>query len=561
MFGRFTRRSGFASLKRGLFCTKRYQSTSGSALSKKYSGLAVAGYFTFGVLLGTAFVTWKIAKNPPEFLFPHSSTTKLQDIPPPKYGDPTKVVDELKEILGEKKIKESPEVLESHSDAYFSTDHATPDQRPVAVVYPESTEEVSTIMKTCHKYRVPVVPYTGGTSLEGHYIPVRKGICIDLSKMDKVIALHKEDLDITVQAAVGWQDLATYLKPYRLLFGPDPGPGARIAGMVATSCSGTNASRWGTMKENVISLTVVLADGTIIKTKRRPRKSAAGYNLNGLFTGSEGTLGIVTEATLKLNVIPAIQNVAVVSFPTISDAGNSVAELVQKGIQLDAMELLDDKMMHYVNVSGQTSLKYNEQPTLMLKFGGSTKEAVRAEIDEVKRITGQHSSSSFKFATTEEESNELWNARKVALWSTINYGQEYIDKDIQVWATDVAVPISKLCTCLKATKDEMIEKDVAGAIVGHVADGNYHAMILFKKEDRPKISTVVQHMIDNALKEDGTVTGEHGVGWGKKEYLAQEVSPQVIDLMRKIKLAIDPYRILNPDKVFAIDPNDPTVKK
>ncbi|VEU23053.1 DEKNAAC104260 [Brettanomyces naardenensis] len=524
--------------------------------SNGFSLLTVGSVFAFGTLLGYSYYSWSLSKNPPESLFPPSSITKLDDLSPPKYGDTELVLEELLPILGPDRISRRRDTLDTHSDAYFSTDHPTDEQRPVAVVYPQSTEEVSLIMKSCHKHRVPVVPFTGGTSLEGHFIPTRKGICIDLTRLDKIIAVRKEDLDVTVQAAVGWQRLAEYLKDYNLMFGPDPGPGACIGGMVGTSCSGTNAARWGTMKENVISLTVVLADGTVIKTKKRPRKSAAGYNLNGLFIGSEGTLGIVTEATLKLNVIPKYENVAVVSFPTIADAGNAVATFVQEGVQLDAMELLDDTMMHYVNVINQTSLKYEEAPTLMLKFGGLSEDTVKSQIKAVQKICKEHKNTGFKFARSEKEKAELWNARKVALWSTISYGQEYIDQDIQVWATDVAVPISKLVECLTDTKEELIRVGLAGAIVGHVGDGNYHAMILFKKSDREKTAKVVQHMIDRALAVDGTVTGEHGVGWGKKPYLLEELSPDAIGLMRKIKLALDPYRILNPDKVFAIDPRD-----
>ncbi|QPG74283.1 hypothetical protein FOA43_001608 [Brettanomyces nanus] len=509
-----------------------------------------------GAVLGWGSASCNVRKNPPEFLFPKSSTTKLQDLKAPKYGDAEKAIEEIAKLLGKNKISRTKDSLDHHSDAYFSSDHPTEDQRPVAVIYPETTEEVSLIMKICHKYRVAVVPFSGGTSLEGNFIPTRKGICVDLKKMDKVLELHQEDLDVSVQAALGWQKLAQYLNDYNLLFGPDPGPGACIGGMASTSCSGPNAARWGTMKENVISLTVVLADGTIIKTKKRPRKSAAGYNLNGLFIGSEGTLGIITEATLKLNVKPKVENVAVVSFPNISAAGSAVAGFIQEGVQLDAMELLDDKMIHYVNVSGKTSMKYDEAPTLMLKFGGLSEEAVQSQIKSVQAICQRNKNTDFKFAKSEKEKAELWNARKVALLATIDYGKKYIDKDIQVWATDVAVPISKLCDCLQETKDEMVKVGLAGAIVGHVGDGNYHAMILFKKEDREKTAKVVQHMIDRALAVDGTVTGEHGVGWGKKPYLLEEVTPDVIDLMRKIKMALDPYRLLNPDKVFAIDPND-----
>ncbi len=483
-----------------------------------------------------------------------SSITRIEELPVPKYGDPKQAIEEIVKKLGDDKVSFVKSDLDDHSDAYFSSDHASEEQRPKAVFYPETTEEVSFILKTTHKYRVPVVPVTGRTSLEGNFIPTRQGICVDIARMNKILAVHEKDLDVTVEAGVGWQDLDKYLKDYNLLFGPDPGPGARIGGMVATSCSGPSAARWGTMKENVIGLTVVLADGTIIKTKKRPRKSSAGYNLNGLFIGSEGTLAVVTEATLRLNVRPKVTNVALVSFPKVSDAGKAVAGFVQEGLQLDAMELLDDTMMHYVNVSGKTSLKYEELPTLMLKFGGPSKEIIDYQVKAAQKICQANNSQKYLFARSEKEEQEIWGARKVALLATIDYGRKNIDKDIQVWATDVAVPISHLYQSLQETKEEMQKLGIAGSIVGHVGDGNYHAMILFKKEERAKVAVVVEHMMERALAADGTVTGEHGVGWGKKHYLQEEVSEETLALMRRIKIALDPYNLLNPDKVFDMDP-------
>lgn len=483
-----------------------------------------------------------------------SSITRIEELPVPKYGDPKKAIEEIVKQLGDDKVSFVKSDLDNHSDAYFSSDHASEEQRPKAVFYPETTEEVSFILKTTHKYRVPVVPVTGRTSLEGNFIPTRQGICVDIARMNKILAVHEKDLDVTVEAGVGWQDLDKYLKDYNLLFGPDPGPGARTGGMVATSCSGPSAARWGTMKENVIGLTVVLADGTIIKTKKRPRKSSAGYNLNGLFIGSEGTLAVVTEATLRLNVRPKVTNVALVSFPKVSDAGKAVAGFVQEGLQLDAMELLDDTMMHYVNVSGKTSLKYEELPTLMLKFGGPSKEIIDYQVKAAQKICQTNNSQKYLFARSEKEEQEIWGARKVALLATIDYGRKNIDKDIQVWATDVAVPISHLYQSLQETKEELQKLGIAGSIVGHVGDGNYHAMILFKKEERAKVAVVVEHMMERALAADGTVTGEHGVGWGKKHYLQEEVSEETLALMRRIKIALDPYNLLNPDKVFDMDP-------
>lgn len=331
--------------------------------------------------------------------------------------------------------------------------------------------------------------------------------------------------------------------------------------MVGTSCSGTNAARYGTMKENVISLTVVLADGTVVKTKRRPRKSAAGYNLNGIFIGSEGTLGVVTEATLKLNVKPKYQDVAVVSFPSITNAADAVADFVSGGLQLDAMELLDDRMMHFVNDSGETSMTYDEAPTLMLKIGGNSKAGLKSSVATVKDICAKHADKTFKFAESEEEKYELWNARKVALWSTISYGQNHIDKNIHLWTTDVAVPMSNLSKCLDETKKDVEATGLETSIVGHVGDGNYHCFLLFKDEEHDKAAAAVERMVTRALKMEGTVTGEHGVGYGKKGYLRQEVNPETIDTMRKIKMALDPYRILNPDKIFDIDPTDEIIQK
>ncbi|GME91106.1 unnamed protein product [Ambrosiozyma monospora] len=336
-------------------------------------------------------------------------------------------------------------------------------------------------------------------------------------------------------------------------------PGACIGGMIGTSCSGTNAARYGTMRENVLGLTVVLADGTIVKTKQRPRKSAAGYNLTGLFIGSEGTLGIVTEATLRLNVKPKFENVAVVSFNTLGDAASTVAEIVQQGIAANALELLDDNMMKYVNESGEVTTKYEETPTLMLKLGGNSKEAAKLTTNTVKEICKRHKSNSFRFAETEEQKFELWNARKSALWSTIAHGKRTVDPDVQVWTTDVAVPMSQLAKSIEQTKAEIQAAGFEHSFVGHVGDGNYHALILFKNvpEQYNAAKKLVQSMVDRAIADEGTVTGEHGVGYGKRDYLVEESGEDAISLMRKLKLALDPNRILNPDKVFRIDPNEP----
>lgn len=520
--------------------------------------LANTAILVLGALVGTSWASFNLCKEPPEFLFPHTSTLPLASTLSPLYGDSKLVIEEVKGFLNEDQVSESKDEIDNHSDSFFSTDHPTPEEHPDAVIYPETTEQVSQIMQAAHKHHVPIVPFTGGTSLEGHYISTRRGICLDMSRMNKIVALHKEDLDIIVQPGVGWEDLRDYLQPLGLIFGPDPGPGAAIGGMCGTSCSGTNAARYGTMRENVVSLTVVLADGTIVKTRRRPRKTAAGYNLTNLFVGSEGTLGIVTEATLKLNVLPKFENVAVVSFPSMSDAADAVAKVVQSGVQFNAMELLDAQMMKFVNVSGNVTKKYDEKPTLMFKLGGNSDKVVNSITNDIKDICNECNcgKKNFRFASSDEEKEELWTARKVALWSTIDAGREVYGEDAQVWTTDVAVPISKLVQSLVDTRKILDDEKMMSSIVSHAGDGNYHTFIVYPKNDHDRVRQVVQHMVTRALELDGTVTGEHGVGIGKREYLREELGDVGVNVMRKLKFALDPLLILNPDKVIQIDPEE-----
>lgn len=512
-----------------------------------------------GGALATMYASYNIMNNPPEFLFPATSTTSLDTCVPPIYGDPKPLIEELRNLLKDDQISITESELESHADSFFTTDHPHPDERPDAIVYPTSTEEVSQILKLAHKHRVPITPYSGGTSLEGHYIPTRRGICVDLSRMYEILKIHPNDLDVVVQPAVSWEDLRDYLEPHGLLFGPDPGPGACIGGMIGTSCSGTNAAKYGTMRENVISLTVVLADGTIVKTKRRPRKSACGYNLTNLIIGSEGTLGIVTEATLRLHVIPKVENVAIASFPNLKGAASAVEKIVRSGISVNALELLDAEMMKFVNESGETTNLYEESPTLMLKIGGSSTKVAEAITKDVKDICREAGceKKSFRFATSDEEKLELWTARKVALWSIIDAGKKVLGPNAQVWTTDVAVPISRLVESLALTREEFDKENVLASIVSHAGDGNYHSIIMFLEEDRDKIRNIVKNMVSRALEMEGTATGEHGVGIGKREFLLKELGPDSINMMRKIKMALDPLRIMNPDKVFQSDPLEP----
>jgi len=341
------------------------------------------------------------------------------------------------------------------------------------VVFPATTDEVSKIMKICHRRRIPVTGYSGGTSLEGHFAATRGGICIDFGRMGKILQLHREDMDVVVQPAVGWQKLNEELEKDNLFFPPDPGPGAMIGGMVGTGCSGTNAYRYGTMREWVLSLTVVMADGTIIKTRQRPRKSSAGYDLTKVFIGSEGTLGLVTEATLKLTTKPNSTSVAVCSFGTIKQAADCVAKVVSEGVPIAAVEILDDVQMKVINGSGMTNKSWNEAPTLFFKFAG-TPTAVKEQIGIVQKLAKGTGSKTFEFAKNSKEQTELWSARKDALWSVMAMRE---DEGDHVWTGDVAVPISRLPDIINETKDDLKKSGMFATIVGHVGDGNFHSKL------------------------------------------------------------------------------------
>ncbi|KAF2273373.1 FAD-binding domain-containing protein [Westerdykella ornata] len=378
---------------------------------------------------------------------------------------------DLQTIVGRENLSLEKADLESHAGSSWSSHAAEPHHIPFCIVKPRTTEEVSAIMKICHDRRIPVTAYSGGTSLEGHFTPTRGGVCIDFSNMDRILKLNADDLDVVVQPAVGWEHLNEELAQSNLFFPPDPGPGAMIGGMIGTGCSGTNAFRYGTMKDWVLSLTVVLADGTIIKTRQRPRKSSAGYDLTRLFVGSEGTLGLVTEATLRLAVKPQHMSVAVCAFPTVRKAAECAFKVVQAGVPIAAIEILDDVQMQCINDAGRTRRTWMNAPTLFFKFAG-TPASVKEQIAQVRKLASGTGSVSFEFARNEQEQQDLWAARKEALWSVMAKGEGR--EDVGVWTTDVAVPISRLPDLMEETKEEVRRSGLLASIVGHVGDGNFH---------------------------------------------------------------------------------------
>ncbi|KAK4626328.1 D-lactate dehydrogenase [cytochrome] 1, mitochondrial [Fulvia fulva] len=500
------------------------------------------------VLAVGAIGGWFLGQTKPPEKDPNS-TLPLARTTPPKHDTAPATLQaawsDFKDIVGEENISTTDADVKSHADSEWSSYTILDGDVPFAVVKPGSTEETAEIMKICHKRKIPVTAYSGGTSLEGHFAATRGGICIDFSRMDKILTLHKEDLDVVVQPAVGWELLNEELAEEGLFFPPDPGPGAMIGGMVGTGCSGTNAYRYGTMKDWVLSLTVVMADGTIIKTKQRPRKSSAGYDLTRMFIGSEGTLGLVTEATLKVTPKPQTTNVAVCTFPSIRTAADCVFKVVGAGVPIAAIEILDDVQMRCINAVGSTSRQWQEVPTLFFKFAG-TPNSVKEHIDIVKGLAKKSGSKTFKFAKNKEEQDELWSARKEALWSVMTQRKNEGD---HVWTTDVAVPISRLPDIIEETKTDLDNSGLTGAIVGHVGDGNFHAIILYNDKEHSVADKVVHKMVKRAIEMEGTATGEHGVGLVKRDYLPHEIGQPAVDLMRKMKQAFDPLCLLNCDKI------------
>ncbi|KAG6743932.1 hypothetical protein POTOM_052636 [Populus tomentosa] len=381
---------------------------------------------------------------------------------------------------------------------------------PDVVVFPRSEEEVSNIVKSCDKHKVPIVPYGGATSIEGHTLSPHGGVCIDMSAMQNVKALHIEDMDVVVEPGIGWMELNEYLEPHGLFFPLDPGPGATIGGMCATRCSGSLAVRYGTMRDNVISLKVVLPNGDVVKTASRARKSAAGYDLTRLVIGSEGTLGVITEVTLRLQKIPQHSVVAMCNFPTIKDAADVAIATMLSGIQVSRVELMDEVQVRAINIANDKNLP--EFPTLMFEFIG-TEAYAREQTLIVQKIISEHRGSDFVFAEDPEAKKELWKIRKEALWACFAMEPKY-----EAVISDVCVPLSHLAELISKSKKELDASPLVCTVVAHAGDGNFHTLILFdpKQEEHLREAERLNHFIVHcALSMEGTCTGEHGVGTGK----------------------------------------------
>ncbi|KAJ1307473.1 hypothetical protein OPQ81_001572 [Rhizoctonia solani] len=501
--------------------------TSAGAAPKRGLGRTLA-------LAGTAIVAgsigYGVAQEPQN---DHRSSYRRRIIElPDKYGseeDFRRGIEELRSHFTEPgTFSVNPDVLHEHG---FS-----------------STDDVVLIMKIATRYRMPVTPYSGGTNLEGgtrgH---TRGGICVDMSEMNRIIQINEADSDLVCQAGTPWMEINATLKEkgIPLFFPLDPSPAATIGGMISTGCSGTNAVRYGTAKaEWFLNITVVLPSGEVIKTRRRARKSSAGFDTTKIFIGAEGTLGIITEATIRL--APLLDtSVAICQFPSVREATQAVVETMNKGVPLQCIELCDDEFMRATNKYGQSERKYPEKDSIYFKFQGSP-DTIKRSAAIAKSIAEKHGGTGFSLAASEQEAAELWADRKNAHYSGLA-----LRPGAKGWATDVCVPISKLPELVYETKRDITQSGIVSTMVGHVGDGNFHTLLLFETEEElERVKGVVHRMVERAIALDGTCTGEHGVGVGKKEYLYEELGEGTVELMKTIKIAIDPLNIMNPGKLY-----------
>ena len=448
-------------------------------------------------------------------------------------------VKKLKEEFGQQ-FSNTQSILEQHTHTMTIHESDLPD----GVVFVETKNDVQKVVNICKKYKCPIIPFGVGSSFEGHLNAPYGGISIDMNNMNKILKVYQDDLLVVVQPGVTREQLNTYLRDTGLFFPIDPGANASIGGMTATRASGTNAVRYGTMKDNVIALEVVTPDGQIIKTANKARKSSAGYDLTRLMVGSEGTLGITTEITLKLYGIPEVIAGGRVSFPTVKDATDAVIMTIQAGIPVARIEFMDTAQVKAVNNYSKTNLP--EAPLLLVEFHGS-----QSSVDEQSELFGEISSDfggkDFEWTSNNEDRNKLWKARHDAYWSC-----RAVRPEAELYSTDVCVPISKLSDCITETIEDMEQNELIGPIVSHAGDGNFHVALLIDKNSKTeldKLDNFLLRISERAIRMDGTCTGEHGVGQGKRKYMLKELG-NAVNVMKSVKEAFDPHKIMNPGKLF-----------
>ncbi|CAN7999007.1 unnamed protein product [Ixodes hexagonus] len=455
------------------------------------------------------------------------------------------LVKELEGILGGKNVSSTEAIREQHSRDEGPHTAAAPD----VVVFPKNVEQVSKVARLCYQKDTPMIPFGSGSGLEGGVQASKGGVCIDLSQMDQLVELHANDFDVVVEPGLTWRNLNGQIRDTGLWFPVDPGADASLGGMCATSASGTNAVRYGTMRENVLNLEVVLPDGTIIYTAgkgRRSRKTSAGYNTTNLFVGSEGTLGIITQATLKLHSAPQVTVAAVCPFPTVSAAIEAVVQVLQCSVPMARIEFLDEMTIRACNHYSKTD--FTESPTLFLEFHGSSEEAVQEQVDTVIELAEGNGGTNFQWAKEPEERSRLWKARHAIFYATCA-----MRPNTRCYVTDVCVPISKLPELVALAKEDIAKNNILATVVGHVGDGNFHTMMLFDPKDPgelKKIKDVAQQLGSRSLQLGGTSTGEHGIGVGKQKLLVEEIGEDGVALLKRLKNAVDPKNLMNPGKLF-----------
>jgi D-lactate dehydrogenase (cytochrome) len=450
------------------------------------------------------------------------------------------LIEELRGLLGDRLATGA-----AVRDAHGRDESHHPTAPPDAVAFVRSTDEVVAVVRACAACGVPVIPFGTGTALEGGVGAIRGGICIDLSGMDRILRISADDMDVTVEAGVTRKRLNEELRDTGLFFPIDPGADASIGGMAATRASGTNAVRYGTMREAVLNLTVVLADGRVIWTGGRARKSAAGYDLTRLFVGSEGTLGVITEITLRLHGLPEAISAAVCGFPTIDDAVKTCISAIQSGVPVARVELLDEVQMEAC--IRYSKLDYPAAPTLFFEFHG-TPASVREQVETVQQIAADFGGGDFRTADSTEDRNTLWQARHDALYAALA-----LKPGARAWSTDLCVPISSLGICIAETRADIEASPLTATILGHVGDGNFHVIFLLdpdREDDFAEASRLNARMVARALALEGTCTGEHGIGRGKISCLEDEMG-EGVDVMRAVKMALDPDNIMNPGKILS----------
>jgi D-lactate dehydrogenase (cytochrome) len=450
------------------------------------------------------------------------------------------VTTQLKALLGPR-ASDAEAVRDHHSHGESYHVPAAPD----VVCFPTTTDEVVEIVRIARESRTAIVPFGAGTSLEGHVHAIRGGICIDLRQMNRILRVSAEDLDATVEAGVTRLQLGKALRSTGLMFPIDPGADATIGGMTATRASGTTAVRYGTMRENVLALTAVLADGQVVRTGTRARKSSSGYDLTRVLVGSEGTLGVITEITLRLHPQPEAVSAAVCAFADIQGAVNAVMTTIQLGIPVARIELLDEPQIDAINRFSKTT--FPVAPTLFFEFHGQSERHVKEQSDAVAEIVADHGGKGFEWATRLEDRERLWRARHDALYAAMS-----LRPGARVWTTDVCVPISRLAECVVETKQDNAAASFPICLVGHAGDGNFHLLYVLDPASTPELDEARRlndRLVARAIAMGGTCSGEHGIGTGKIKFMRDEHGTGV-DVMRAIKTALDPYGIMNPGKIF-----------